>query len=41
MAARLKAGEPAVVVLGHGYESMTGDRRPDRAFFAEEAGNDL
>lgn len=28
MAARLKAGEPAAVVLGHGYESMTGDGRP-------------
>jgi regulator of RNase E activity RraA len=32
MAARLEAGEPAVIVLGHGYESMIG---------AGEAGNDL
>jgi regulator of RNase E activity RraA len=31
MAARLEAGEPAMVVLGHGYESMIG---------AGEAGHD-
>jgi 4-hydroxy-4-methyl-2-oxoglutarate aldolase len=27
MAARLRSGEPAVAVLGHGYETMTSERR--------------
>ena len=31
MAARLRSGEPVTAVLGHGYETMTGERRQDTA----------
>jgi 4-hydroxy-4-methyl-2-oxoglutarate aldolase len=38
MAARLRSGEPVTAVLGHGYETMTGERRQDTAPAAQADG---